>query len=402
MWKRISSKIGSKISRSSRPSLFNSLGNETNTNSNAFLNSRQSSNLLEDNIETLNYSSITTHIREEANLKIQSFLQRLYELMNMNGVCFLKGAFVIELSGVSLQEINSSKNFRAVNSLKNSLAKNLLLAKNIKFPFNALKSHTVFIQHKITETPFFEIYFNPLLKLRCQKKNKKAINNSNDTIDKENLKFYFFESNGKTFVYMKLEEAATLTVKHAISAFKVYKLKKSRNNNNHHNHHNSSIGTKKASLAQTVSKKMSRLLTFNENNQASSSLINNQNNRRNNRRNTNKIPTRREDCLREGCKCLGSPENLKNCQWPPDFKWFNSNQSFLLKEDRNNQHIRAGDEFFVSKTIADKLFEMVENQKPRKNSGYESSGSRTPSTSNESNAFNTPSASGATGANSKF
>ena len=122
-----------------------------------------------------------------SKLIIYLFLKKLYKLMNENGNCFLKGAFIIELK--ELNELNE-------------LETNLLNGVDHEITNNLLKSHTSFINpNKLDKTNLYEIHFtedkhfNPFYG-KCLSDKSKDISKS-IKIALRNLKFYFFKINNK-------------------------------------------------------------------------------------------------------------------------------------------------------------------------------------------------------------
>ena len=120
---------------------------------------------------------------------LKQYLIKLYEILNKNNACFLKGAFVINDTN---------------NKLKPLLYYNISTESNIKQKLLNM-THNKYLK---VNTNISEIHFkNPLI-LNC-------INDTSNPISFKNIKFYVFGPNTK-YVFLKLETNPTLSLPHFI------------------------------------------------------------------------------------------------------------------------------------------------------------------------------------------
>ena len=137
------------------------------------------------------------------NSFIHYFFQDLYtKLGGDDGVCALKGSFVIH-------DPDSS------NTLVDEL-----IELGTKSPLTGfLKTHTLF--SGCTPLEMYEIKFDEPLLFECR------VNDNCFKLECNICKYYHFTSNtskSEKYLFLKFERYETLTIRHAIEAFRTYKL----------------------------------------------------------------------------------------------------------------------------------------------------------------------------------
>ena len=160
------------------------------------------------------------------NNYINNYLEQLYFYLG-DQFCFLSGAFVIE-------------------DTDDKLLKVLMNTKPQEFTYNIIQSHTTYFQGKKSKTNnnkqfyyddqsgftrttnmygFYETTLKIPHNIDCKCSNK----TSNETSNKKqikSMKWYKFEQNNKSFIFLKLEDNPTQSIPHLFDAVKRYGLKK--------------------------------------------------------------------------------------------------------------------------------------------------------------------------------